>query len=122
MEAVMVDNDAHADAVVLHVKGDVDSGTFGELVSHLNTALAQAATHPIHLLIVDLRGVTYFGSAGLNAVLDCHHKARAAATTLRVVADNLEVLRPIEVTNLDQVLEVYRAFDEAVQHRDGKLS
>lgn len=122
MAALVVDHDAGGDAVVVRVEGDVDSLSVGALVSNLETALAQAATHPAQLTIVDLQGVTFFGSAGLNAVLDYHHKARDAGLAVRFVADHPEVVRPIEVTKLDQVLELYRTLEEAVQRRDGPVS
>ena len=72
------------------------------------------------LLIVDLQGVTYFGSAGLNAVLDCHKQGLRAGTSVRLVADNGLVVRPIEVTNLDSLLELYPTLPDALEGRDSE--
>jgi anti-anti-sigma factor len=70
------------------------------------------------LLILDLQGVTYFGSAGLNAVLDCHKQGLQAGTSVRLVADNGLVVRPIEVTNLDSLLDLYPTLSDALEGRD----
>jgi anti-anti-sigma factor len=118
MDLLVVDYEARPDAVVLEAKGEVDSSTAGDLTSQLDAALQQAGTHASRLLIIDLQGVTYFGSAGLNAVLDCHRRGLQAGTSVRLVADNLLVVRPIEVTNLDSVLELYPTLPDALQGRN----
>jgi anti-sigma B factor antagonist len=116
MESLVVDHEAREDAVVVRVQGDVDSITVGELSSHLTAALELAATHPARLVIVDLQAVTFFGSAGLNAIFDCREQGLAAGTSVRLVADNDHVIRPLEVTKLDRVFEIYRTLTDALQH------
>jgi anti-anti-sigma factor len=118
MELLVVDSEVRPEAVLVHAKGEVDSSTAGELSSQLEAALQQAESQGSRLLIVDLQGVTYFGSAGLNAVLDCHNQGLEAGTSVRLVADNGLVVRPIEVTNLDSVLELYHTLPDALEGRD----
>jgi anti-anti-sigma factor len=118
MELLVVDSEVRPEAVVVRAKGEVDSSTADELTSHLDAALQQAGTQASRLLIVDLQAVTYFGSAGLNAVLDCHRQGRRAGTSVRLVADNGLVVRPIEVTSLDSVLELYPTLPDALRGRD----
>ena len=118
MDLLRVDYEVRPGAVVLHAKGEVDSSTAGELISALDGALRQAEAQASRLLIINLQGVTYFGSAGLNAVLDCHRQGLQAGTSVRLVADNGLVVRPIEVTNLDSVLELYPTLPDALQGRD----
>jgi anti-anti-sigma factor len=118
MDLLVVDYEVRPEAVVLQAKGEVDSSTAGDLTSQLDTALQQAGTHASRLLIIDLQAVTYFGSAGLNAILDCHRQGLQAGTSVRLVADNGLVVRPIEVTNLDSVLELYPTLPDALQGRD----
>jgi anti-sigma B factor antagonist len=115
MQLLAVDHEARDDAVVVRVKGDVDSSTVDQLTPHLAAALQVAAKHPARLVIVDLQPVTFFGSAALNAVLDCHKGAREIGTSVRLVADHDQVLRPIQVTELDRILEVYPTLSEALQ-------
>jgi anti-anti-sigma factor len=110
----VVDHEAHEDAVVVRVQGDVDSITVGELSSQLATALKLAVTHPARLLIIDLQPVTFFGSAGLNAIFDCQEQGLAGGTSVRLVADNEHVIRPLEVTKLDRVFEIHRTLTDAL--------
>jgi anti-anti-sigma factor len=120
MDLLVVDSEVRPEAVVVQAAGEVDSSTAGDLTSHLDAALRQAGTQASRLLIIDLQAVTYFGSAGLNAVLDCHKQGQQAGTSVRLVADNGLVVRPIEVTNLDSVLELYPTLPDALQGRDPK--
>jgi anti-anti-sigma factor len=120
MELLVVDSEVRPDAVLVHVKGEIDSSTAGELRSQLESALQQAGGHESRLLIVDLEGVTYFGSAGLNAVLDCHKQGLRTGISVRLVADNDLVVRPIEVTNLDSLLDLYPALADAVEGRESE--
>jgi anti-anti-sigma factor len=118
MDLLVVDCEVRPEAVLVETKGEVDSSTVGDLTSQLDAALQQAATHASRLLIVDLQAVTYFGSAGLNAVLDCHRQGLESGISVRLVAENGLVVRPIEVTNLDSVLELYPTLPDALRGRD----
>jgi anti-anti-sigma factor len=118
MELLVVGSEVRPDAVLVHATGEIDSSTAGELRSQLDSALQQAAGHDSRLLVMDLNGVTYFGSAGLNAVLDCYKKGLREGTSVRLVAENDLVVRPIEVTNLDSLLDLYPTLSEALEGRD----
>jgi anti-anti-sigma factor len=63
--------------------------------------------------------VTYFGSAGLNAVLGCYERGLAEGVSVRLVASNAEVIMPIEVTKLDKVLKPYETVMDALDGTDG---
>ena len=112
-----VEYEAHDDAVIVSVKGDVDSSTVGELAAHLNTALGLASARPVRPVVIDLQAVDFFGSAALNAVLDCHEGGKAGGTAVRLVADHDQVLRPIQVTELDRVFDIYPTLSAALQRR-----
>jgi anti-anti-sigma factor len=118
MELLVVDSEVRPEAVLVRVSGEIDSSTAGELRTQLTSALEEAGGQEPRLLIVDLDGVTYFGSAGLNAVLDCHKQGLRAGTAVRLVADNELVVRPIEVTNLDSLLDLYPSLPDALEGRD----
>jgi anti-anti-sigma factor len=115
MELLVVDCEVRSEAVVANAKGEVDSNTANQFAEQLDAALRQAATHAGRLLILDLEGLTYFGSSGLNAVLECHRTGVEEGTAVRVVAENAMVLAPIRVTKLDGVLPLYRTLSEALQ-------
>lgn len=103
------------EAVIVLVKGDVDSSTADEFRDQLTAALDVATTHPRRLVIVDLQEVGFFGSAGLNVVLDCCEAGRAAGTAVRLVADHPQVLQPIRVTELDRIFEIFPTVSDALQ-------
>ncbi len=109
--------EAEDDAVIVRVKGGVDSSTADDLTAHLTAALQQAETHPARLLIVDLQAVDFFGSAALNAMLECHEKGKDAGTSVRLAADHDQVLRPIQVTELDRIFDIYPTLSEALQRK-----
>lgn len=118
MELLTIEQDVRDVAVVVRAGGEVDSGTVESLSEALGDAVSQAGTHSARLVIIDLDGVTYFGSAGLNALLNCSEKARAEGVAVRVVATSNEVLRPIEVTKIGAVLPPYRTLTEALAATD----
>jgi anti-anti-sigma factor len=120
MELLVVDSEVRPEAVLVHVEGEIDSSTASELRSQLESALQQAQGHESRLLVIDLQGVTYFGSAGLNAVLDCHKQGLRAGIPVRLVADNELVVRPIEVTNLDSLLDLYPSLLDALEGRESE--
>ena len=120
MDLLRVDYEVRPEAVLLHATGEVDSSTAAELVCQLDDALQQAGTQASRLLIIDLQAVTYFGSAGLNAVLDCHKQGLRAGISVRLVADNDLVVRPIEVTNLDSLLDLYPSLSDALEGRESE--
>ena len=114
MATLEIKRDVRDSAVVVAVVGDIDTATVDTLVTNLETALKAASERGHRLLVVDLDGVTYFGSAGLNAVLGCYESGRADGVVVRLVATAAEVIRPLEVTQLDAVVRPYRTVSEAV--------
>lgn len=118
MALLEVKQDVRDAAVIVSARGEIDSGTVDTLISHLEDALEAASGHPTRLLVLELAEVTYFGSAGLNAVLGCYEKGLADGVAVRLVASNAEVVMPIEVTKLDNVLKPYRIVADALQGID----
>jgi anti-anti-sigma factor len=101
-------------AVLLRVAGELDSSNVGKFAEQLAAAMSQNGDRESGPFVIDLQGVTFFGSAGLNAVLACHEKGTANGASVRLVATQPEVLNPIQVTKLDCVLEIYPSVSEAI--------
>ncbi|MFF0489723.1 STAS domain-containing protein [Nocardia sp. NPDC003482] len=120
MRRLTVDHEVGVDAVIVRAAGDVDISTVGVLAEQLTEGLRLAAAHTRRLLVLDLQEVTYFGSAGLNAALECHVQGRETGVTVRLVADHARVLRPLQVTNLDSVLAVYPTLEKALLPEDSE--
>jgi anti-anti-sigma factor len=115
MELLVVDREVRDEALLVTATGEVDSNTAEQFATELDAALAAAAKQATRLIILDLEKVTYFGSAGLNVVLDFHAAAAEASTTVRVVAENGVVAVPFRVTKLDRVLPLYPTLSDALQ-------
>jgi anti-anti-sigma factor len=102
-------------AVVVAAQGEIDTSNVDNFVSRLDVALKAAGEHPSRVLVIELAEVTYFGSAGLNSILACYEQGLAENVAVRVVVDNAEVLRPIQVTNLDTVLPMFETVANAIE-------
>lgn len=115
---LVVHDEFRDDAVVLRIQGEIDVPVVDEFRSHLRVGMATASTDPVRPLIIDMRDVAYFGSAGLNAVLGCFNDGRANGIAVRLVASNPMVVRIFELTHLDKALVLYPSLDEALHVRD----
>lgn len=88
--------------VVVTVHGEVDMETAPELES----VLAEAVTHAAdgESVYLDLRAVTFFGSAGLSVLIASHRACAPIGRELVVVATQRAVARVLRMTDLDAVL------------------
>ena len=108
-----VRRDVRGQAVVLHVSGELDESTADLLEGHLRRA--EELVTPPAPVVVDLGGVTFFSSTGLAMMLIHHQRCAGRGVSLRLVADHRAVLRPIEVTDLIDVLTVLPSVESALQ-------
>ena len=97
---------------LIHVKGEVDMAAEASLRRRVGEAMADEPA----AVVLDLTGVTFFASAGLHIVVDLHHDATARGVSLHVVADSRIVLRPMEITGVDQLVTVVASVDQALAH------
>ena len=99
-------------AVVLAVAGEIDLHTAPRLLAAVDTGFDQASDGP---LVIDLTDVSFLGSAGLAALVSARRQAQRRREPLRIVVDhNRPVIRPLEITGLDEVLALYHTVDEAL--------
>jgi anti-sigma B factor antagonist len=97
----LVDGPA-AGQVVARVRGELDAGSTPLLQQTLLRALRCAD----RLLTVDLSGVTFFGSAGVTALVWVSQHPEAAGKHVKVVATSRIVTGPLELTGLLERLDV----------------
>ena len=64
-------------------------------------------------MIVDLSGVDFLASAGLQALVATHENVSETAG-FAVVADGPATSRPIQLTGLDQILSLHPTLAEAM--------
>jgi anti-sigma B factor antagonist len=102
------------EVLVVALAGAVDYTTIHTMRGALGEAFADARAHTV---IVDLSEVEFLGSAGIAALVDAAGAQRdRAAPALRVVVDDSRpVVRPIQLTGLDDVLALYRTREDALR-------
>ncbi|QUQ66689.1 STAS domain-containing protein [Kutzneria sp. CA-103260] len=95
--------------VVASVSGELDMLTAPRLRAVVTAELAGCA-----VLVIDLSGVSFLGSAGLAVLVEAAHEAERQQVELRVVATGRTVRRPLEITGLNEVLTTFPSRDDAV--------
>lgn len=65
------------------------------------------------ILILDFSGVTFLSSAGLAVLVRARNRA-GTDIGFRVVADGPATVRPIQLTGLDQEIEVFSSQEQAL--------
>ncbi|MEV5649646.1 STAS domain-containing protein [Nocardia sp. NPDC052254] len=93
-------------AVVVTVYGEVDMNSAPQLQSALDEALRESPA----AVVLDMSEVGFLGSAGLSVLLTV---SQAGTAALRVVASPA-ARRPIEVTALDELLELFPSVEAAL--------
>jgi anti-sigma B factor antagonist len=83
------------DARVVTVTGEVDTLTAPQLAGFLHEQLSTA-----WLVVVDLDGVEFLGSAGLSALFEANELATEQDRALRLVCHSRIVNRALEATEL----------------------
>ena len=98
-----------AGTVVCRLAGDLDLGSLAPVRVALQRALAPRAP----LLVVDLAGVEFCDSSGLNLLLQARLDAEAVGVTMRLAALTAPVARVFELTGAGAVFSLYASVEEA---------
>jgi anti-sigma B factor antagonist len=103
----------HGASLVVTVHGELDVATG----PRLRTALGEALDRPDPgAVIVDLTGVTFLGSTGIAVLVDADWQAKQRNATLRVVVDRTPaVIRPLQATGVDNLLDTYPDLESALR-------
>jgi anti-anti-sigma factor len=100
-------------ALVLHVRGEIDISTGGAIRREW-AELISARQPGQDVAVIDLSAVDFFGSSGLSALVECRHTADELGLTLRVIAAEPAVMRPLEGTGLVDCFDWYPTVDAAL--------
>lgn len=88
--------------VAVVVRGDVDLDT----ASSLRETLLRAIEDDPAVVTVDLAGVDYFDSTGVQVLYEALEAARSASKTLRIQRPKRHVLHVLQVTGLTELVDV----------------
>lgn len=90
-------SDRHFTALTVHIAGDLDYSTCGELVDFVTGRLD---TLPgVREVRLDFRGLTHIDSSGLSALLAVRRRTGAARALLRLDERSTELNRMLHLTN-----------------------
>jgi anti-sigma B factor antagonist len=99
------------ECVVMSVQGEIDLYTVPRLQRALTDALA--AGGPVRL-VVDMSGVDFCDSTGVNVLLAAHRQAREAGGDLELASPRPAVRKILQVTGLEAVFTVVENPAQAV--------
>jgi anti-anti-sigma factor len=102
-----------ADAVVVHVTGEIDLCTAPTLSTCLATQLENSNRHPV--LVINLADVSFMSCAGLRVLADTQRKATAHGTVLRLANCSPAVLRLLELPSLPHPFSLYPSLTDALR-------
>ena len=95
---------------VLSVAGEIDHDSRIVLSDAAEAAIGQGHVR----IVIDLAGVTFCDSGGLNLFVDLHRRTAARGGMLRLAALQPAVTAVVRATNLDRLLHLHATVGEAV--------
>lgn len=91
------------------------SGTLDIATSpSLRGALIEAADRGEHEIVVDLSQLEFLDSTGLGALIGAHKRAAEHGGSIRLVAQEGQILRLLRITGLLDVFSVYPTVEAAI--------
>jgi len=99
-----VSSRSHGDHAVVIASGEIDLYTAPRLHSELAAVIANAGSAP--RVVVDMSGVEFCDSTGMNVLLSCLRQARERGGELELAAPRPAVKKILQVTGLDSVFTI----------------
>ena len=105
--ALTIDVSRHERTTLLVLRGDLDLSTAAQLREALVEVIGEGAR-----IVIDMEALDFLDSAGLGILVGGLKRARTHGGELELVCSNRAVLKPIEITGLDRVFTIHRAWDD----------
>jgi anti-sigma B factor antagonist len=99
-----VSSTSQEDHVIVIATGEIDLYTAPRLHSELAAVIDNTA--PASRIVVDMSGVEFCDSTGMNVLLSCLRQARERGGELELAAPRTAVRKILQVTGLDGVFTV----------------
>ncbi|MGW0336319.1 STAS domain-containing protein [Streptomyces sp. NPDC003011] len=97
------------DVRVVTLRGEIDHGIRGQLSQALLPD-GDAASRTV----IDLSGVTFMDSSGINVLIAVHQAVSEAQGWLRIAGAQESVLRVLELVGLDEVIPCHPTVEQAL--------
>jgi anti-sigma B factor antagonist len=108
-DVVRFDASGDGSSLVAHVRGEIDTLTAPLLRTELDARLPAAP-----LVVLDLSGVTFLGSAGLAVLVAAKDQVERSGHALKLVCGSRIVTRALEATGLLGLFDVADGVSEAL--------
>ncbi|MFD3505029.1 STAS domain-containing protein [Streptomyces sp. NPDC058678] len=105
-----IDHTAVDDVRVVTLRGEIDHTVKNELTEALLSY--GSVTRP--RTVVDLSGVSFMDSSGINVLIAAHQSMSDAQGWLRMAGAQASVLRVLELVGLDQVTGCHSTVEQAL--------
>lgn len=102
--------DHRSDVAVLHIKGELDADTAGQL----HATLAELVERPVPRIVVDLTDLKFCDSVGLSAFITCKQVIAARGGWLSFAGANPFLLRLLETVGLSRYFAIFPEVDDAI--------
>ena len=109
-DVVRFETAGDASSLVAHVHGEIDTLTAPLLRTELDARISEAP-----LVVLDLSGVSFLGSAGLAVLVAAKDQVERAGHSLKLVCGSRIVTRALEATGLLGLFEVADGVPEALR-------
>ncbi|HZU38029.1 MAG TPA: STAS domain-containing protein [Gemmataceae bacterium] len=105
----------HGDIAVIIPSPEVESMQENLIQQAAHIVLAPLKEDPPSGLVVDLSGVSYFGSVFLSFLLRCHMLAKRAGTEMVLAGPSDRTRELLQLTALDTLWAIYASRKEALE-------
>jgi anti-anti-sigma factor len=96
-------------AIVVSLVGELDMTTVDLAATAVDEAIARG-----RFLVVDMTGLRFFSSAGLNLLLQLHREMGEKQLDVRLAGDQRAVARPLELTGLTGLFPIHKTVTDAL--------
>jgi anti-sigma B factor antagonist len=100
------------EALILYLEGELMGG---EESKPFQERIFKAIQEGNNRLVVDMSDVKWMNSSGLGVLMVGLTTLRSSGGDLKLIHVPDRVMRPIKITKLDQILQMYDSADEAIR-------